>query len=100
MLPTGGSALHFILVLTLVVREAIDSAYHIGCPAPDPGSGGDYAYYYYGFEVNAISVVGSPTGHIAVGGGSLLSVLLLVVICCCCCKREGKKREAKTIVLK
>ena len=71
MLPTGGSALRYILVLTLVVRDAIDCAYHIGCPAPDPGSGGDYAYYYYGVEANAISVVGSPTEHIAVGGGFL-----------------------------
>ena len=101
MIPTGVSVLHLLLVGSLIIREAVDTAHHIGCAAPSPDRGDEYgSYYYYSSEVQALIVAREATDHFVLAGGSVASLVILVCICCCCRKREGKKREAKIIVLK
>ena len=58
MLPTGVSALHLLVVLTLVIREAVETAHNIGCPAPAPNPDSDYASYYYYTTLAAHSLNG------------------------------------------
>ena len=63
MLPTGASALHILVVLTLAIREAVETAHNCGCPAPVPVPEGGHAsyYYYYGTGVQTLTVAREST---------------------------------------